>query len=76
MTAAEYLFAMGILDDLTQANCASCCWWQKDERLHGECRHSPPLPVYDADTGKAFGFWPTTDAEDHCGSHQFRGAQP
>jgi len=51
MTAAEYLFAMGILDDLTQANCASCCWWQQDQNLHGECHHGSPVAVFDSDSG-------------------------
>jgi hypothetical protein len=67
---------MGILDDLTQANCTSCCWWQKDERLHGECHHGSPMGNYDPETGKFYGAWPLTDAHDSCGSHQFRGAQP
>ena len=75
MTAAEYLFAMGILDDLTQANCASCCWWQQDQNLHGECHHGSPVAVFDSDSGKAHGMWPLTDAHDSCGSHQFPGAQ-
>ncbi len=75
MTAAEYLFAMGILDDLTQANCRSCHWWAPDVGMTGECHHSPPVAVFDSDSGKAFVMWPLTDATDHCGSHQFRGSQ-
>lgn len=60
---------MGILDDLTSANCGSCHYWAAKEGTGvGEClRHSPAI-IYPAVAGS----WPLTTPDVWCGDWERR----
>lgn len=64
---------MGILDQLHTPSCATCHWWSQEDGHTGHCRHSSPVGILCTETGGYYGHWPSTDASDWCGDHQYRG---
>lgn len=65
---------MGILDDLSQATCSTCVWWQLTSANLGQCRHHSPVSVDPNCDPENYAVWPITAAAASCGDHQFRGA--
>lgn len=64
---------MGILDDLTAANCGSCQWWHQSVHTTGECHHRSPSGYFCPDADAiALAVWPTTAPVDTCGDWERR----